>query len=76
MIRVEYLGERPLVYMGQRDVAFQSRVTVVPIDLQAGGPAAAPIKFRVEYTHLNAERVAGEKLRAPARQVAEILDNG
>ena len=76
IIRVEYLGERPLVYMGQRDVAFQARVTVVPVDLQAGGPASSPIKFRVEYTHLNAERVAGEKLRAPARQVAETLDNG
>ena len=74
MIRVEYLGERPLMYMGQRDVAFQARVSVVPIDLQGRAPIENPIKFRVEYTQLNAQRVAEEKLRAPARRVAELIN--
>jgi serine/threonine-protein kinase len=73
VIRVEYLGERQLVYMGQRDVAFQSRVTVVPIDLADGKPVQQPTRFRVEYTHLNVERVAQEKLRAESRQVAELF---
>jgi hypothetical protein len=73
VIRVEYLGERQLMYMGQRDVAFQSRVTVVPIDLAGGGPVHQPTRFRVEYTHLNVERVAQEKLRVASRKVAELF---
>jgi hypothetical protein len=73
VIRVEYLGERQLTYMGQRDVAFQSRVTVVPIDLAGGKPVQQPSRFRVEYTHLNVERVAQEKMRAESRQVAELF---
>jgi serine/threonine-protein kinase len=73
VIRVEYLGERPLVYMGQQDVAFQARVTLVPIDLQGGQPLHAPARLRVEYTHLNAERVANEKLRAETRRIAQLL---
>lgn len=75
MIRVEYLGERPLMYMGQRDVAFQARVSIVPIDLHGRAPTANPTKFRVEYTQLNAQRVAEEKLRAPARRVVELISS-
>jgi serine/threonine-protein kinase len=73
LVRVEYLGERPLMYMGQRDVAFQARVTMVPVDLQAGGTLAQPVRLRTEYTHLNAQRVAEKELRRPAYQIAEIL---
>ena len=73
MIRVEYLGERPLMYMGQRDIAFQARVSVVPIDLHGRAPVASPTKLRVEYTQLNAQRVAEEKLRAPAHSMAELI---
>ncbi len=75
LIRVEYLGERPLQYMGQADVAFQARCTVVPIDLQAGKALADPDIVRVEYTHLNAERVAEDRLRRPARKVLLALAN-
>jgi hypothetical protein len=74
IVRVEYLGERPLVYMGQQDVAFQARVTVATIDVQGGRPLAQPIKFKVEYTHLSAQRVAEDKLRAPARRVVRLIE--
>jgi serine/threonine-protein kinase len=73
MIRVEYLGERPLMYMGQRDIAYQARVSVVPIDLYGRAPVANPTKLRVEYTQLNAQRVAEEKLRAPAQRMVELI---
>jgi serine/threonine-protein kinase len=73
LVRVEYLGERPLVYMGQRDVAFQARVVMVPIDLQAGNALAQPVRIRTEYTHLNAERVAEKELRRPASRIAQML---
>ena len=74
IVRVEYLGERPLVYMGQQDVAFQARVSVVAIDVQGGRPLAQPIKFKVEYTHLSAQRVAENKLRAPAHRVVQLIE--
>jgi predicted Ser/Thr protein kinase len=74
IVRVEYLGERPLVYMGQQDVAFQARVSVVTIDVQGGRPLSQPIKFKVEYTQLSAQRVAEKKLRAPARRVVRLIE--
>jgi hypothetical protein len=73
LVRVEYLGERPLMYMGQRDVAFQSRVIVVPVDLQTGSTIAQPVRLRTEYTHLNAQRVAEKELRRPAYHIAQVL---
>jgi serine/threonine-protein kinase len=73
LVRVEYLGERPLVYMGQRDVAFQARVVVVPIDLQVGNALAQPVRIRTEYTHLNAQSVAEKELRRPASRIAQML---
>lgn len=73
MIRIEYLGERPLVYMGQRDVAFQARVAVVPIDVQTGRALDPPTRFRVEYTHLNAERVVEKEFRRPTFRVIELI---
>ena len=74
IVRVEYLGERPLVYMGQRDVAFQARVSVVAIDVQGGRPLSQPIKFKVEYTQLSAQLVAENTLRAPARRIAQLIE--
>jgi predicted Ser/Thr protein kinase len=73
LIRVEYLGERPLMYMGQRDVAFQARVIMVPVDLQAGSTLEQPVRLRTEYTHLNAQRVAEKELRRPAYRIAQML---
>jgi hypothetical protein len=73
LVRVEYLGERPLMYMGQQDVAFQARVIIVPVDLQAGNAVAAPVRLRTEYTHLNAQRVAEKELSGPAYRIAQLL---
>jgi serine/threonine protein kinase len=73
MVKIDYLGERPLMYMGQRDLAFQARVTVVPIDLHGREPLAQPMRTRVEYTHLSAPRVVEEKLRAPTRRVVQVV---
>jgi len=73
MIRIEYLGERPLTYMGQRDVAFQARVAVIPIDIQTGRALDPPARFRVEYTHLNAERVVEKEFRRPTFRVVDLL---
>jgi serine/threonine-protein kinase len=74
MVRIEYLGERPLVYMGQRDVAFQARVTMVPIEVATGTPLLQPpIRFRVEYTHLNAQRVVEDTFRQPTYQIMQLL---
>ena len=74
LVRVEYLGERHLQYMGQPDVAFQARLTVALLDIQNGRSLAPPKSFRVEYTHLNARRVAEEKLRRPSRWAADLLE--
>jgi serine/threonine-protein kinase len=74
MVRVEHLGERPLVYMGQRDVAFQARVSVVPIDIASGTPIQQPTRFRIEYTHLNAGRVVEKELRQPTARIVKLLD--
>jgi len=73
LIRVEHLGERPLVYMGQRDVAYQARLVIVPIDIQDGAVLAQPVRIRTEYTHLNAQRVAERELRRPAYRLSQLL---
>jgi len=73
IVRVEYLGERPLVYMGQQDMAFQARVSLVAIDVQGGRPLSKPIKFKVEYTQLSAQRVAENTLRVPVRRILKLI---
>ncbi len=73
MVRIEYLGERPLVYMGQRDIAYQARVSVVPIDVQTGGAMEQPSRFRVEYTHLSAQRVVEKEFRQPTFRVIDLI---
>jgi hypothetical protein len=59
--------------MGQRDVAYQARVVMVPIDLQVGNALAQPVRLRTEYTHLNAQRVAEKELQRPAYRFAQLL---
>ena len=73
MVRVEYLGERPLMYMGQRDVAFQARVSLVPIEVATGRPLEQPARFRVEYTHLSAGRVVEKEFRQPVARIVPLL---
>jgi hypothetical protein len=59
--------------MGQSDVAFQARIVMVPIDLQAGNALAQPVRLRTEYTHLNAQRVAEKELSRPAYRFSQLL---
>jgi hypothetical protein len=62
LARAEYLGERPLYYMGRRDVAFQARLEVHVIDLGSGRPIGQPFSRKLEYTHLSVDRVVEENL--------------
>jgi len=71
LARTEYLGERPLNYMGRSEVAFQARLTVAVVDLEDGRVLGQPFNGRVEYTHLNVERVVAEKLRRWLRETSE-----
>jgi hypothetical protein len=68
LARSEYLGERPLNYMGRSEVAFQARLTVVAVDLENGRVLGKPFNTKVEYTHLSVERVVAEKLRRWLRE--------
>ncbi len=63
LIRAEYLGERPLAYMGRYDTAFQARLTAAAIEVATGQVVGPPLSRQVEYTHLTVERVAAETLR-------------
>jgi serine/threonine-protein kinase len=69
LVRAEYLGDRPLSYMGRADVAFQARLTAAVVDLASGRVVGPPLNRKVEYTHLNVERVVSENLRRWLRQV-------
>jgi hypothetical protein len=72
-IRVEYLGDRPIVVMGQRDFVHSARVRIGLVDLAEGRVVGGPKAVTVEYTPLNAERVVGDKLRRPATDLVQTL---
>ncbi|HSN55998.1 MAG TPA: protein kinase [Candidatus Sulfomarinibacteraceae bacterium] len=72
-IRVEYLGDRPIVVMGQRDFVHSARVRIGLVDLAEGRIVGGPKAVTVEYTQLNAERVVGDKLRRPATDLVQTL---
>jgi hypothetical protein len=72
-VRVEYLGDRAIYYMGQRDVAHQARVHLSLVDLEAGRPVGQPHNVRVEFTPLNARDVASKELRQPMTALLQIL---
>jgi serine/threonine-protein kinase len=72
-VRVDYLGERAIYYMGQRDTAHQARVNIGLVDLTTGRTIGTPSIIKVEYTQLNAGRVASEKLRRPATALVQRL---
>jgi serine/threonine-protein kinase len=73
--RAEYLGERPLQYMGRSEVAFQARLSVAILDLDDGRVIGKPLRRRVEYTHLNVERVAAEALRRWTRETSAGMES-
>jgi serine/threonine protein kinase len=72
-IRVEFLGDRPITYMGQRDIVYQSRVNVALVDLATGRPVGRPTTVKLEYTQLNADEVVSRELRRAATSVVQQL---
>ena len=73
LVRVEYLGNRPLYYMERSDATFQSRVIVTVIDLDSGDPGETLVNTRVEYTRFNAERVGERSVRKKLRRLSELV---
>jgi serine/threonine-protein kinase len=70
LIRAEYLGERELRPLGRRrDTVFQSRLTIVPFDLESGQAGAHRMDEKVEYNHLTVERKVEELLRGKMRRL-------
>jgi hypothetical protein len=72
-VRVDYLGDRQLVYMGQRDTAFQARVSVALVDLANDRPLGRPKITTVEYTRLNTDEVVDRELRKIATGLIQEL---
>jgi len=70
LVRAEFLGSRPLYYMGRPDEAFQSRLTITPIDLQGGEAPEAGWNDRIEYTHATVTRKVEDALRPLKRRLA------
>ncbi len=72
-LRVEYLGDRAISYMGQRDVVYQARVNMGLVDLQSGRPMGKPNMINVEYTQLNADEVVARDLRKATTNIVQKL---
>jgi hypothetical protein len=72
-IRVEYLGSRNIVYMGQRDQVHSARIHIAAVDLATGRAMGRPADLTVEYTQLNAEDVVVENLRRAATGLLQQL---
>lgn len=68
LVEVEYLGDRPLGYLGRADVAYRSRVSIRALDLASGGAVGIPVEEEVEYTSLNATRAARKTLGTEIRR--------
>ena len=72
-LRVEYLGDRAISYMGQRDVVYQARVNMGLVDLQSGRPMGKPNMIKLEYTQLNADEVVARDLRRATTNIVQKL---
>jgi eukaryotic-like serine/threonine-protein kinase len=72
-LRVEYLGDRAISYMGQRDTVFQARVNMGLVDLRSGRPMGKPAVIKLEYTQLNADEVVGRDLRKATTGIVQKL---
>ena len=69
VVHAEYLGDRELFYMGRRDVAHESRLTVRPFDLQSGSAVGPGLDEKLEYTQLNVQKVVASTIRPRIRAV-------
>ncbi len=72
-LRVEYLGDRPIRYMGQVDIVYQARVNMGVVDLATGRPIGRPNTIKLEYTQLNASEVATRELRRATTAIIQKL---
>ncbi len=72
-LRVEYLGDRAISYMGQRDIVYQARVNMGLVDLQSGRPMGRPRMIKLEYTQLNADEVVARDLRKATTTLVQKL---
>ncbi len=72
-LRVEYLGDRAISYMGQRDIVYQARVNMGLVDLQSGRPMGRPKMIKLEYTQLNADEVVARDLRKATTNIVQKL---
>jgi serine/threonine-protein kinase len=72
-LRVEYLGDRVISYMGQRDTVYQARVNMGLVDLATGRRVGRPKTVKVEYTQLNPDEVAAKELRRAATSLVQFL---
>jgi len=62
-IRVQLVGSREIVYMGQRDVVHQARVNLAAVDLASGRRLGRAADVTIEFTELNAREKVEEGLR-------------
>ncbi|MCU0304677.1 MAG: protein kinase [Thermoanaerobaculales bacterium] len=72
-LRVEYLGDRPISYLGQPDVVYASRVNIALVDLAEGRPLGKPTSIKVEYTQLNVEQRVSKELGRVATGLVQAL---
>jgi len=72
-LRVEYLGDRAIYYMGQQSTVYQARVNMGLVDLVTGRPMGKPSTVKVEYTQINADEVVSEKLRRATTGIVQRL---
>lgn len=75
LIRVEYLGDRQVEYMGRYDSISQSRVVVAAVDLESGERIGPGLRETVEYTNLNAKRALGKALQPRLRGLVQRLNH-
>jgi len=72
-LRVEYLGDRAIYYMGQQSTVYQARVNMGLVDLVTGRPMGKPSTVKVEYTQLNADEVVSRELRRATTNIVQKL---
>jgi flagellar basal body-associated protein FliL len=75
LARVDAAGERELRYMGRRDTAFTSKVTLTTYDLASGRPFGSPARGTIEYTSVNQDKKTEEVVGRLARGTVEEIQN-
>ncbi len=73
MAHTVYLGERPLYYLGRRDVAYQSRVTLKCYEPAGDQNPVHRWAGTVEYTAVETGRAVGKALRQPTAELIAAL---